>query len=80
MRTEATANWQSITLTTNEVWMAEGGHLSLYNFGGATPVDNEAGFPLQRGATVAFTAESTVHYRRGHGTLNLPATLVRMEA
>lgn len=78
----ANDTWQSITLTTDEIWGVNSGVVRFHSFNSTDPTgDDTLGFDVPKGESVRFGSGQTVYYRRGKQGLSQTtnASFVRLE-
>ena len=62
VRTTATTSWQSVTISTDEVWLASGPFAVILG-DDAEPSTEDDAFPLERGVSIGFATGKTIYYR-----------------
>lgn len=72
IRLTTETDWQSVTLSADELWQVRGGSMLITN---EAPLDPEQGMELQGGEVRFFKTGRTVHYRKPSGST--PTYLVR---
>lgn len=75
---QTSTTWTSITLTKNEIWIADNGDFKVHCFGGTTPT-GDVGGTIRRGDSVRFEATQTVWHRAADGETESPARFTRIE-
>ena len=76
--TPVTATWTAITLTKDEIWMAQQGAFMVHCFNGAAPSTDDGG-TIQAGDSIRFATGQTVYHRSAFGREGLALGFARIE-